>query len=1355
MTWNLHEQRDQVFQNGRLGGQIAFENDVLYRQWAASHGGVYVPVSERTPPNPYLKVPHRDLTPADGPPLTLVNPAYMTRQVNEMAREIRGTKGHITSLTPIRPENSPDPWERAALQSFERGKKEACSTAILEGEEHIRFMRPFVVEKACLKCHADQGYKEGDILGGVSVSVPTAPIWAIHRPIMAGVSLVHAALWMVGIAGIVISTRKLRNSEAQARSVARFAQENPNPVIRVSADGIVLFRNPAAADNPRWRCEIGQPLHHKALQRLVSQSLSEGRKLQEDVEFGDTHYTVAVAPIRGENYANVYGHDITDRKHAEDAMRESDQRVRRKLASVLDPEGDLGALELADLIDVAVIQSLMDDFYELARIPMSIIDAKGRVLVGVGWQDICTRFHRVHPESLQHCLESDAELNRDLAAGEFRLCKCKNNMWDIATPLFVGGQQVGGIFSGQFFFHGETPSRDVFRAQAARFGFDEDAYLLALDRVPRLSREAVDFGMAFFLKLADMLSRLGYSQVKLARLLAERDHLAESLRASHEDLDRAQAVAHYGSWRLNVQRNELLWSDEIWRIFALPKETPLSYQTFLDAVHPDDRNDVHEKWSAALHGAPYDIEHRIVVGDRIKWVREKAELEFDREGVLLGGFGTTQDITEKKRAEERTRILAEVTAQLLASDQPQRIVETLCRQVMDHLGCHVFVNFLVDEQEHGLRLNAYAGISEEAARQIERLDYGTAVCGCVARDGRRIVVEHIATTPDSRTDLVRSFGIQAYACHPLTIQGQTIGTLSFGSRSKPTFDEEELDLMKAVADHVAIAMQRVRLVQWLQFHARAAEAAYEAKSRFLANMSHELRTPMNAILGMIDVALPKASDAIVEDCLRTARESADLLLTLLNDLLDSAKIESGKLDLESTPFSLRQMLDQVTRVLAVRASEKGLSFCCRTQPDTPDAVVGDRMRLQQVLFNLAGNAIKFTDRGEVEIDLGTAPDETAATGGATLEFAVRDSGIGISQAAQQSLFQPFTQADASMARRFGGTGLGLSISKSLVEMMGGRIWVESETGKGSTFYFTVRLPLAAEIPADDDTPVHVPAAASAPLHILLVEDNPANQKLAAYILQDRGHTVEIAADGREAVLSTDQNRYDVILMDVQMPGMDGLEATAAIRKRDGQSKRVPIIAMTAHAMKGDRDRCLAAGMDGYLSKPLNAREMIALVESLARGGDGRVSPVPTRRPQHNRHVPRADGFAAAPLPSAVVVFDPDEAVRRCFNSQDMARKMIHHFFDEVNELFPQMRAALAKGDLLEIGRLGHRMKGTVVYLGAEPALQASQRVERFGSPGGGAPSEAEEAVTALEQECEVLRTSLAEHPLATEFTQGD
>jgi signal transduction histidine kinase/CheY-like chemotaxis protein len=676
---------------------------------------------------------------------------------------------------------------------------------------------------------------------------------------------------------------------------------------------------------------------------------------------------------------------------------------------------------------------------------------------------------------------------------------------------------------------------------------------------------------------------------------------------------------------------------------------------------------------------------------------------------------------------------------LLASDQPRHIVETICHRVMEHLGCQVFLNFLVDEQIGRLRLDSCAGIPEETARQIESLDYCVAVCGHPARNECRSVLEDIQSASEVQTDFIRGCGLQAYACHPLMNQEQIVGTLSFGTREKRTFSEEELGLMKAVADLVAIAMQRIRLLESLARHARAAEAANEAKSQFLASMSHELRTPMNAILGMIDVALPKAADLTVRDCLQTAKGSADILLTLLNDLLDSAKIESGKLELEAAPFSLRKMMDQVTRTLSVRACEKGLSFCCRVPEDTPDALVGDRMRLQQVLFNVAGNAIKFTDRGKVQIDLRTLSKDREAC----LEFAVKDTGIGITVSTLPRLFQPFVQADATTARRYGGSGLGLSIAQNLVEMMQGRIWVDSSLDQGSTFYFTVRLPVWNEPMADTPPPAAVPSAATTSLRILLAEDNAANRKLVRYILQDRGHVVDCAADGHEALCLNEQNRYDAILMDVQMPNMDGHEAAMAIRRRENGAHRVPIIALTAYAMQGDRERCLAAGMDSYLAKPINAHEMIRLIESLGHGASS--------KPSTTIGIPNPlEQITAA----GDAVFCFEEALLRCFHNENRVWEMIQYFFDEVDFVLAQMHAALEKRDLPQIGQLAHRIKGTLVYLGAPSAANAAQNAERFCKSNDGTPAEAEEAIQAVQQACEILKTALANHPRVAKLAQG-
>ncbi len=345
--------------------------------------------------------------------------------------------------------------------------------------------------------------------------------------------------------------------------------------------------------------------------------------------------------------------DITKCKKANEALSQSEQRVRLKLENDLPLSRRVENLELADIIDVQAVQSLMSDFYKFAHITMALLDLKGNVLIGVGWQDICTKFHRVHPETCKHCVESDTKLSAGVPLGEFKLYKCKNNMWDIVTPIFSGNQHVGNIFSGQFFFDDEPMDYELFRSQARKYDFNEEEYIAALEKVPRLSRDTVETSMSFFMKLANMISQLSHSNIKLAQSLEVRDALVDKLEKKSEDFDRAQAVGNIGSWRLDVHKNELTWSDENHRIFGIPKGTPLTYETFLSTVHPDDREYVDKEWKAGLDGEPYDIEHRIIVDGKIKWVREKAYLEFDKDGAVVSGFGITQDITERRQAEHQ------------------------------------------------------------------------------------------------------------------------------------------------------------------------------------------------------------------------------------------------------------------------------------------------------------------------------------------------------------------------------------------------------------------------------------------------------------------------------------------------------------------------------------------------------------------------------------------------------------------------------------------------------------------------------------------------------------------------------
>jgi len=369
----------------------------------------------------------------------------------------------------------------------------------------------------------------------------------------------------------------------------------------------------------------------------------------------------------------------------------------------------------------------------------------------------------------------------------------------------------------------------------------------------------------------------------------------------------------------------------------------------------------------------------------------------------------------------------------------------------------------------------------------------------------------------------------------------------------------------------------------------AAEDASAAKDRFLANMSHEMRTPLNGVLGVTELLLDTDLGAEQRELVEAARHSAQALLDVVNDVLDLAKIHARRMEIEDAPFELRGVLRTVRAVLAARAAQRGVAFAVEAPEDLPQRFLGDAVRLRQVLLNLAGNAVKFTERGSVRVEVAARPEPGEERW--RVDFAVRDTGIGIPADRIPHLFEEFTQADGSTTRRYGGTGLGLAIAGRLVTLMGSRIQVESTPGQGSVFSFSLELAPAdgdavdGETDADDALPQRLDG------RVLVVEDNAVNRMLAVRLLERLGLRVDTAENGREAVEATAKHDYDVILMDCQMPVMDGFAATREIRRREGDARRTPIVALTANALAGDRDRCILAGMDDHLGKPLRPGQL--------------------------------------------------------------------------------------------------------------------------------------------------------------------
>jgi PAS domain S-box-containing protein len=562
----------------------------------------------------------------------------------------------------------------------------------------------------------------------------------------------------------------------------------------------------------------------------------------------------------------------------------------------------------------------------------------------------------------------------------------------------------------------------------------------------------------------------------------------KQLRENQADLNWAQVVGRIGSWRLNIQRNELLWSDENHRIFGLPKGTPMSYETFLGIVHPEDREYVDRKWQAALRGEPYDIVHRLVVGSSVKWVRERAEVEFGADGKLLGGFGITQDITKHKLADDalreseaRFRLLSRTAEELLTARRPQEHIDTLAARVMTQLDCQCFFNFLVaDELPGRLKLNAWAGIPEDEARRIEWLDYGVAVCGCVARDGVRIVAEHIPTTPDVRTELVKSYGIKAYACHPLVgVNGRVLGTLSFGTRSRETFSPNDLTLMKAVADQVAVALVRTqherdlhrgaealqqandRLEEEVRRRTQALEASVatlkneilvrkkiqaqlhqlsrkslEALEADRRTVARELHDSIGGSLAAIKFGLEEYAERAGQDPAGAGQSMAVLIAHLADTIKETKRIAANLRPLAIDDLGLLATIEWYTRQFCQRYET--IRVVCQIDVEEQEIPEEFKIVLYRIMQEALTNVSRHSQADAVTVRLTKSPTH--------FEFEVEDNGCG------------FDTSDL-----FGGpdrlSGYGLKSMQERAEICGGSLNVRTRPNAGTSV--KVSLPFAA------------------------------------------------------------------------------------------------------------------------------------------------------------------------------------------------------------------------------------------------------------------------------------------------------
>jgi PAS domain S-box-containing protein len=946
--------------------------------------------------------------------------------------------------------------------------------------------------------------------------------------------------------------------------------------------------------------------------------------------------------------------------------------------------------------------------------------------------------------------------------------------------------------------------------------------------------------------------------------VTEREKAERALGQSEERFQLVSRATDDAIWDWDVAANRISFSESFGKQFGYrADEFEPSMAFWTQGIHPDDYDALMAGVSAffASREEAWSSEYRFRCADgSYAFVFDRGYVVRDEEGKPLRMVGSMMNISERKRAEAERQIISEIAQGVITTSNLDGLLELAHRSIGKLLYAENCFVGLHDPKADLMTFELWVDKCDPVPPPQSN-SKGFTRSAYVLRTGQPLLLtKELEAQLFEKGDLAQSGSVSAsWLGVPLRTPTRTIGVLVVQHYEKQdAYSQRDLEFLSAVGDQIALAIERKAVEVELRLAKEAAEAASRAKSEFLANMSHEIRTPMNGIIGMTELALETELNRDQREYLGMVKSSAHSLLGLINDILDFSKIEAGKLDLESIDFSLRECIGGMLKPLGLRADEKGLELMADVPSDVPDHLIGDPMRLRQILINLTANAIKFTDRGEVVVKVINQP---APEGESHLQFSVIDTGIGIAPEKQAAIFEAFAQADGSTTRTYGGTGLGLSIASQLIQKMQGRIWVESKVGEGTTFHFTARLgrcatPLPAKPvnPRDlqgaralvvDDNAVNrrilremllhwrmkptavdsgaaaleemtraaaanagyeivlldalmpemdgfalaekiheQPALANATvmmlssampsgtaercsalgitgwltkpvtqselldailiavsrdaedgmkpgadieavesdgagsgLRVLVAEDNLINRAVATGILEKAGHRLMHVGTGREAVEAFSDGAFDLIFMDVQMPEMDGFEATRRIRElEETTGGHIKIVAMTAHAMAGDRERCLAAGMDDYVSKPLRKEDLLRTLNGAALRGPEDKS-------------------------EKIFLHSRAELLAQCEGDEELMSELVSIFKENTPQIVQSIGDAIEKRDAPALAVSAHKLLSSLGAFGARQAGSLALRLERNGQENDFRGTK--ERFTELERETDRIYAALA------------
>ncbi|MEW6468794.1 MAG: PAS domain S-box protein [Bacteroidota bacterium] len=760
--------------------------------------------------------------------------------------------------------------------------------------------------------------------------------------------------------------------------------------------------------------------------------------------------------------------------------------------------------------------------------------------------------------------------------------------------------------------------------------------------------------------------------------------LNASLSESKTQLLTAQQIAHIGSWEWDIVKNTVTWSDELYRIYGMqPRKASLTYEELLHPVHIADRGMAKKVIEESFRTCkPFNFYYRIVRPDSsIRNIHAIGQVSVNQEGKAVKMFGTVQDVTDRVREEELEKLAA-------AATQSYNSVV-----IADRDGRIEWVNEGFTKLT-GYTLNEVKDTHGELLRKGEETGLSSAT-----RHYETVIKEKSAVTYESKNFAKdgREYWVITTLTPVLGKDGEVERIIAIDSDITLRKHIEE-DLLNAnkIAEHSL--MKGNKALDELMKAKRELEESMKVKEQFLANMSHEIRTPMNAIVGFTELLIKTPLSPEQRQYIEAIKTSGENLLVIINDILDFSKIESGKIVLEEIPFQLSQVIYTLTDLMLPKSTEKNIKLSAVIDKRIQDDLLGDPTRLNQILLNLVGNAIKFTDKGEVKISVDLEEDNPGSVG---LKFTVSDTGIGIPEKKLNKIFDAFTQASSETTRKYGGTGLGLAIVRQLIELQGGSITVSSQPGNGSSFTFRLKFRKNMEAKERKERPVvkEENTERIEGLNVLLVEDNVLNQVLAKKVLNDWKWNVEVAENGLVAIQKLEQQDFDIVLMDIQLPEMDGYEATRHIRHAMKPPKcHVPIMAMTAHAISSEEEKCLRAGMNGYISKPFNQKALYEKIVSVVKGkGTVQVS--------GNGH----EKNTTAKGRHTDLTY-----LRELSNgSNKFIAEMITLFLEQTPDALSKMEKSVREKDWKTLRAIAHKIKPSIIFIGLKEIEKDIHDLEDF------------------------------------------